>query len=202
MPKVLAWRWLFIHRRIVKNNNFSTAPVDAFLSRHFSTEKFCTVNSPCGERYEIEDIRYEIRNNDAISYVIIDLTQQSWLRDWAAGTYARGMVGRIRTNRNNWPFTNSPKLAANRQCPLPNPPYPPLHKGGMAGAHRYPVRSTHQTAIYWVADEVDMHDILYLISNILYLYQRLELILAVMSLILFWMFSSLAFRAASTRRMA
>ena len=25
---------------------------------------------------------------------------------------------------------------------LPNPPYPPLHKGGMAGAHRYPVRST------------------------------------------------------------
>ena len=31
--------------------------------------------------------------------------------------------------------TNSPKLAANRQCLLPNPPYPPLHKGGMAGAH-------------------------------------------------------------------
>ena len=31
--------------------------------------------------------------------------------------------------------TNSPNLAANRQCLLPNPPYPPLHKGGMAGAH-------------------------------------------------------------------
>ena len=31
--------------------------------------------------------------------------------------------------------TNSPKLAANRQCLLPNPPDPPVHKGGMAGAH-------------------------------------------------------------------